>query len=271
MMNTRAHEQALQQAWEDYHENGSIQARDFIILSYKPFVSKIARDVMRKKPSNFDHEDLLQTGMIGLMSALERYDPTKGASFSTFASMRVKGSMYDEINALDWTPRSVREKIKLVIRAIEQHSKNNNTTPTMSELGDIIRNKFKKEITDEQVQQAYDQSYRTHIHAIDSKTTIEQEETRLGFSIVNNNPQSIEEIVSQNLLGDLISDILDELCTEFEKFVFYGVHVDGKAMRAVASELGVPVTRVSAARHKVDKMLQDEMRERGILSYLRNP
>lgn len=264
MLNDKNHETKLRIAWKQYKDNGDERSREYIITSYIPLVKRIAHDVMKKKPSNFEHSDLFQAGMIGLMHALERFDPDNGASFSTFASLRIQGSMYDEINSMDWTPRSVREKIKLVIKAIEAHSKQHNSAPTLEELVSIIETSFGKELTEEQVREAINQSHKTYIHAMDSSQTLEQEENRSGVVTLHTNNDVVEDVVENKLLNEKISAILNENCTPFERLVFYSVHNEGKPMRHIARELDIPVARVSEARHKVDALLRKELVDQGV-------
>lgn len=83
-------------------------------------VKKIGLHLVARLPREIQLDDLLQVGMIGLVQAIENYDPSQGASFSTFAGIRVKGAMLDEVRRSDWVPRSVQQKMKSVSRAIEQ-------------------------------------------------------------------------------------------------------------------------------------------------------
>ncbi len=85
-------------------------------------VKRIAHHLAARLPSTIDINDLMQAGMIGLLEAARNFDPTRGASFDTYAGIRIRGSMLDEVRKLDWTPRSVHQKSRQVseaIRAIE--------------------------------------------------------------------------------------------------------------------------------------------------------
>src|SRR5690606_734523 len=90
------HYSSLDSAWKRYKENNDLEARDFIIKSYTPLVEGTARRIFAKRPWIFDLEDLKQAGMIGLVNAVERYDPERGILFGTYAPMRIVGSIYDE-------------------------------------------------------------------------------------------------------------------------------------------------------------------------------
>jgi len=109
-----------------YAEVGSITESapnyDQLMTEYAPFVKRIAYHMIARLPANVQLEDIIQTGMIGLFEALKGYDMSKGASFETYARIRIQGSMIDEVRRCDWTPRSVYKKSRQLseaIRAIE--------------------------------------------------------------------------------------------------------------------------------------------------------
>lgn len=93
---------------------------DNLVEDYLPLVKKIGLHLVAKLPENVELDDLLQVGMIGLIQARESYDASQGASFSTYAGIRIKGAMLDEVRRNDWVPRSVQQKIKQVGDAIKQ-------------------------------------------------------------------------------------------------------------------------------------------------------
>lgn len=100
-------------------------AEDFL-----PMVKRIALDVHTALPHNVELDDLIQEGLLALVDALKRYDPSRGVKLSTFLSLRVKGAMYDYLRRLDWMPRSRRRAIKCVERAIVELSEIENELPT---------------------------------------------------------------------------------------------------------------------------------------------
>lgn len=92
------------------------------VMQHAPLVKRIAYHLMNRLPNSVQVEDLIQTGMLGLLEAIKHYDATQGASFETYAGIRIRGAMLDEVRRTDWTPRSVHKKSRLVsdaIRAIE--------------------------------------------------------------------------------------------------------------------------------------------------------
>ncbi|WP_196137341.1 RNA polymerase sigma factor FliA [Aliikangiella sp. G2MR2-5] len=87
---------------------------------YAPLVKRIAHHLMARLPSSVQFEDLLQAGMLGLLEAKSNFDASKGASFETFAGIRIRGAMIDEIRRGDWVPRSVHKNSRAIAAAISE-------------------------------------------------------------------------------------------------------------------------------------------------------
>lgn len=99
------------------------QQKDKLIMEYAPMIKFIAQKIAVRLPSNIELDDLISSGVIGLMDAIEKYDPSRDNKFKTYAEFRVRGAILDELRAQDWVPRSVRDKSKLLDRtyaALEQ-------------------------------------------------------------------------------------------------------------------------------------------------------
>lgn len=98
--------------------NGSEQ--DEIIAQHAPLVKRIAYHLMSRLPASVQADDLIQAGMIGLLEAARNYDASQGASFETYAGIRVRGAMLDEIRKGDWVPRSVHRKARQMAEAVRE-------------------------------------------------------------------------------------------------------------------------------------------------------
>lgn len=95
------------------------------VNQYATLVKRIARHVQSRLPASVHLDDLVQAGLIGLMEAVRLYDPDQGASFETYASIRVRGAMLDELRRCDWSPRSLSKRVRQLseaARAIENHT-----------------------------------------------------------------------------------------------------------------------------------------------------
>lgn len=97
--------------------------RDQLIMDYAPLIRFVAQRISARLPSNIDTDDLISAGVIGLMDAIEKYDPGRDNKFKTYAEFRIRGAILDELRSQDWVPRSVRDKAKRIDRtyaALEQ-------------------------------------------------------------------------------------------------------------------------------------------------------
>jgi len=129
-------EEKLAKLWIQYKESPTPALQATLADSYAPIVKKLVAGFIHKKPNVLDYEDLIQAGTMGLLDAIEKFDPSRGYLFQTYATIRIRGSILDEINSMDWTPRSVRENIKGVIKSIENHYEHSQNEPTV---GDIAK------------------------------------------------------------------------------------------------------------------------------------
>ncbi len=88
--------------------------RDQLIMDYAPLIRFVAQRIAARLPSNIDIDDLISAGVIGLMDAIEKYDPSRDNKFKTYAEFRIRGAILDELRSQDWVPRSVRDKAKKI-------------------------------------------------------------------------------------------------------------------------------------------------------------
>ena len=93
---------------------------DDLVIQHVPLVKRIAFHLMGRLPDTVLVDDLIQAGMLGLLEAVKNYDVSQGASFDTYAGIRIRGSMLDEVRRSDWTPRSVHKKSRMVSEAIRE-------------------------------------------------------------------------------------------------------------------------------------------------------
>jgi RNA polymerase sigma factor for flagellar operon FliA len=90
------------------------------VLQHAPLVKRIAYHLLNRLPDSVQVDDLIQAGMLGLLEAIKNYDVSQGASFDTYAGIRIRGAMLDEVRRSDWTPRSVHKKSRMVSDAIRE-------------------------------------------------------------------------------------------------------------------------------------------------------
>jgi RNA polymerase sigma factor for flagellar operon FliA len=113
--------------------------RDQIIMDYAPLIKYIAQKIAARLPSNIDIDDLFSAGVIGLMDAIDKYDPSRDNKFKTYAEFRVRGAILDELRNQDWVPRSVREVNKREDRARMELEHMYGRSPTDKEVADFMQ------------------------------------------------------------------------------------------------------------------------------------
>jgi RNA polymerase sigma factor for flagellar operon FliA len=100
--------------------NIDVKTSNELVVLHEPLVKRIAYHLMSRLPASVQADDLVQAGMIGLIEASRKFDPEQGASFETYAGIRIRGAMLDEIRRTDWTPRSVHRKAREVAEAVRK-------------------------------------------------------------------------------------------------------------------------------------------------------
>jgi len=110
----------IEDDWRRFKESGDDRARDGLILHYSPLVKFVAGRVGVGLPRNVEQSDLISYGMFGLIDAIDKFDPARGIKFETYAVNRIKGSILDELRALDWVPRSVRARAREIQRSLAE-------------------------------------------------------------------------------------------------------------------------------------------------------
>ena len=108
---------ALDALWRAYKADGDPRLREQLILHYSPLVKYVAGRVSVGLPANVEQADFVSSGVFGLIDAIEKFDPERAIKFETYAISRIRGAIIDELRALDWIPRSVRQKARAVERA----------------------------------------------------------------------------------------------------------------------------------------------------------
>ena len=112
--------------------------RDQLITDYAPLIRFVAQRIAARLPSNIDIDDLISAGVIGLMDAIEKYDPTRDNKFKTYAEFRIRGAILDELRSQDWVPRSVRDKAKKIERAFSELEQKLGRTASTKELSESL-------------------------------------------------------------------------------------------------------------------------------------
>ncbi|TDV39756.1 FliA/WhiG family RNA polymerase sigma factor [Actinophytocola oryzae] len=124
--------------WRQFGEQREQLLRDRLVLHYAPLVKYVAGRVGTGLPAHVEVADLIQSGIFGLVDAIEKFEPERGLKFETYAMQRIRGAILDDLRAQDWVPRSVRGRAREVERALERLGAQLRRTPTDGELADEL-------------------------------------------------------------------------------------------------------------------------------------
>jgi RNA polymerase sigma factor for flagellar operon FliA len=112
--------------------------KDRLILEYASVIKYIAQRIATRLPPHVSVDDLINAGVIGLIDAIEKYDPSRDNTFKTYAEFRIRGAMLDELRGLDWVPRSVRQKEHALDRAYEELERRHGRSATDEEVATLL-------------------------------------------------------------------------------------------------------------------------------------
>ncbi len=203
------------------------------VIQYAPLVKRIAYHLMGRLPDTVQIDDLIQSGMLGLLEAIKHYDAVQGASFETYAGIRIRGAMLDELRRADWAPRSVHKKSRMVAEAIRE-----------------IENKLGREAKDNEVASHLDISlaeYQQILQDSVSCKTFSMEELIQGEdSVIDNlhaDYQPEEQLIQQNFRQALAKAIAE--LPERERLVVSLYYDEELNLREIGQVLDVSESRVS--------------------------
>lgn len=116
-MTSTGHDDTVLTVWAEYQRTREADLRNRLVVQYSPLVKYVAGRMRSRLPHTVDQDDLVSDGVLGLMDAIERFDPDRGLSFQTFAVPRIRGAIIDGLRTMDFVPRSVRDKVRVVQQA----------------------------------------------------------------------------------------------------------------------------------------------------------
>ena len=138
-MNARPIRYTIDSAWDAWHASQEVTAREWLVVHYASLVKFVAGRLAAGLPKTVDTGDLVSAGVFGLMNAIDKFDPSQGFKFETYAVPRIRGAILDGLRALDWVPRSVRSRSRSVQDAIAQLEHELGRTPTDEELASELQ------------------------------------------------------------------------------------------------------------------------------------
>jgi RNA polymerase sigma factor FliA len=235
-----------QTLWLQYRKTGDQALRDRLILTYAPLVKYVAGRLGSGLPAHVDEGDLVSYGLLGLIGAIERYDPGRDVKFETYAIARIKGAIIDELRALDWVPRSVRSRAREIERAMTELEAKLGTAPTDEQIADKIG------ITVAELEESLTEIARSSIAALDELWTVsgsDGDQVALIDTIEDIEAPDPQGQLSQTEMKEAIADAIARL-PEREKLVVTLYYYEELTLREIGEVLGVTESRVSQLHTK---------------------
>ena len=127
-------EAARKKLWDDYARLKSPDLREKLILEYAPLVKVVAGRLSMYLGYNVEYEDLVSYGVFGLIDAIDKFDTGKEVKFETYASLRIRGAILDQIRKMDWIPRTIRQRQKQIDTAMKELEQRNGKPPSDAEI-----------------------------------------------------------------------------------------------------------------------------------------
>ena len=238
-----------QTLWRQYRANPqSKPLRDRLILTYAPLVKYVAGRLGSGLPAHVDDDDLISYGLLGLIGAIERYDPDRDVKFETYAIARIKGSIIDELRAMDWVPRSVRARARDIERAIADLERKLHRAPTDEEIAGKIG------ITQQELEDSLTDISRSSIAALDELWTVNTgggggDQVALIDTIEDTEAPDPQSSLSQTEMKEAVGEAIARL-PEREKLVVTLYYYEELTLREIGEVLGVTESRVSQLHTK---------------------
>lgn len=200
-----------------------------VVTEYATLVKRIARHVMSRLPASVQLDDLVQAGLIGLMEAVRLYDPSQGAAFETYATIRVRGAMLDELRRNDWSPRSVSKRVRQLAEATKLIENRKGCAATAQEIADSLN------LSLDEYHQWLLEANNQNFFSLDSLEDFDCP----SASETDTTYRSVENDRRRNYLSDAISSL-----SEREQVVLSLYYDQDLTLKEIGEVLGVSESRV---------------------------
>lgn len=243
--------------WKEYNKNKSAQIREKIILEYIPLVKIVAGKLSMYLGYHVEYEDLVSYGIFGLIDAIDKFDYLKEVKFETYASLRIRGAILDQIRKLDWIPRTIRQKQKKIDIAMKEISLETGRKGTDEEISEKIG------ITNEEYLVWESQLKITNVISLNEYM---EEGCELPY---NEYEQQKFEAPEDAIVKEELSKVLDKTLqklTEKERTVINLYYFDDLTLKEISNILEVTESRISQLHTKgLQKMKQHMGKYMGLL------
>lgn len=235
---------------------GSGHERDQLILEHLPQIKYIAQRISTKLPSHIELNDLVSAGVLGLLDAIEKFDPGRGVKFKTYAELRIKGAILDSLRNLDWAPRSLRKKSKDLERVYKELEQKHGRPATDKEVCEAM------DITLDEFFELIDQIKGLNLGSFQEMGSQEDDKNSEPLvKYVPDAPQSDPYFVfHKSEIREMLSGAIDTLPKK-ERLVVSLYYYDELTMKEIGKVLGVNESRVSQLHTKAMLRLRTKLRK----------
>jgi len=225
--------------YKESPNNLTQKQKDKLVLEYAPLIRFIAQKIAMRLPSNIELDDLMSSGVIGLMDAIDKYDPSRDNKFKTYAEFRIRGAILDELRSQDWVPRSVRDKSKLLDRTIVKLESELGRTPEDQEIADRLK------ISLSELHDLVNQVKPVSVLSIDEAPTFSSVDKKSILNILEgckvNNPHSQLNV---KFVKEIVTRAIEDL-PERQRLVLSLYYYEDLNLKEIGRVLRVTESRVS--------------------------
>ena len=238
------------QLWEAYVKAPTMELREKIILEYAGLVKIVAGRLSMYLGYTVEYDDLVGYGIFGLIDAIDKFDYDKGVKFETYATLRIRGAILDQIRKMDWLPRTVRQKQKKIDSALQKLSLQSGREATTQELANELG------ISIDELDEWQNQTQLNNVVSLEEY--LEQgTEIRMN-SEYNTHFEQPERLMEQEELKKVLIEALDCL-TENEKKVITLYYYEEMTLKEISLILEVSESRISQLHTKALRKMQKRM------------
>lgn len=241
-------EESKNKLWEEYMKHPSPELREQIILEYANLVKIVAGRLSMYLGYTVEYDDLVGYGTFGLIDAIDKFDLLKGVKFETYASLRIRGAILDQIRKMDWIPRTLRQKQKKIDMAYQKLELEHGRAGTEEEVANEIG------ITTEELNTWQNQTKITNLISLDE--FLEQGAEIRVEADASSQFEQPERVMEKEEIKKVLIEILEHL-TENEKKVITLYYYEELTLKEISKILEVSESRVSQLHTKaLQKMRQ---------------
>lgn len=241
---------ARQKLWEEYSARRTAALREQLILEYAGLVKIVAGKLSMYLGYNVEYDDLVGYGTFGLIDAIDKFDYDKGVKFETYASLRIRGAILDQIRKMDWIPRTLRQKQKKLDAAYQKIEAQTGRMATDEEVAREL------EISVDELGTLQAQTQLGALVSLDE--CMETGEPRMENTQASEDYVQPERIMEQRELKEILTRTLKEL-TEKEQKVIYLYYFEELTLKEISAILEVTESRISQLHTKALQKMRTKL------------